>query len=858
MTTEDRPSSQGGPRWLPPNATESTPPAQPPYGDIPPREFEPEPPKLKLNFVRPPEETPEEVAPQPIEVRGPVADLYQRVMAKDRKLVRDVHEIIIGGPGGTGKSTSLLSWIWWMVNEFPKCRVLIVRKTRVSLTESALKTLEQDVIPPDNPILKGAARAQRQHYVVPGGGEIICGGMDNPTRLYSTDWDIIYVQEATELTEDEWERLRRGLRNGKTPGQFLVGDCNPESQRHWIYRRGRDKKTELLESHHYDNPAWFDAEQNAWTAGGIAYLNSLMTMTGVRLRRLYKGEWCSADGAVWENFDRDAHVLFRPANPIVDLGIRYTVGAMDWGYTAPGTLLVFGVDSDNRMYLLSETYRVEQDMDWWAKRLIEEHKAWNLAYVVGDPARKDAIVTMNKWLSQNHMHHLVRPANNRRANQGGDLGGIDLVRKKLDKQADGKPALFFLRDSLREVDRVLADKRQPISTLEEIPEYVYAKVEDGQINKERTDPTAADHGCFVAGTLVETPNGRVPIETLLIGDFVTTPFGARRVLDSGMTCGDAEVWALELVDGTVLRGTGDHPIWTTDGWRRIDSLQYGATVATWEKSKRLNGVDLSGAGIQSLDTAQSGTTSAGRGGLAAASFDMNSCTGASTPTNTGLFRLECTSITETVILETTASGISNSSLQPSIARDIQKTSSSPENSPRLGTAASSDAPGIGSMRASSILDTSLLERGSAPGAGLCSSRGITAPSRARTHVGPLSAERLASMTKRAHVSSAEIRSASTAIASRDVVLCGVRRVVRVGRAAVYNVTVDVDHVYFAGGILSMNCDSIRYAACEVWGKDLSAPTQASKYGRFTFGAAMGHDKTWDDIRSGRTLNKQGR
>lgn len=427
-------------------------------------------------------------------VRGEGIEALYEMLQKPR-VEKEVREVLLSGPAGTGKSTATLLWIWWVFCTFPKARILLCRKTRVSLTESALKTFEDNVVPPNHPVLEGATRAHRQSYIHPKTkAEIVVGGMDNPTRLYSTDWDVIYVQEATELDEDEWERLRRGLRNWKLPVMVLVGDCNPDAPTHWLYRRTLDKKTELYPSYHYDNPAWFDADANTWTPEGIAYLNSLRSLTGVRKRRLFDGEWVSSEGAVWENFDASVH-LIEVKDPWIELGIRWTMGSMDWGFTAAGVLQIFGVDSENRAYLLREHYMTEKPLEWWSCRVEEEMREWRLSFVVADPSRPDAILHVNEYLAKKHLPRIVRSANNRRAQQGADLGGIDLVRRKLDKQRDGKPALYFLKGALVTRDDALNQKREVCCTVEEIPSYVYAKVENGKLNKERTDPSCADHGC---------------------------------------------------------------------------------------------------------------------------------------------------------------------------------------------------------------------------------------------------------------------------------------------------------------------------------------------------------------------------
>jgi hypothetical protein len=58
--------------------------------------------------------------------------------------------------------------------------------------------------------------------------------MDNPDRIMSTEFDTVFVQEATELTETDWENLTTRLRNFVLPYQQLTADCNSGSPSHWL------------------------------------------------------------------------------------------------------------------------------------------------------------------------------------------------------------------------------------------------------------------------------------------------------------------------------------------------------------------------------------------------------------------------------------------------------------------------------------------------------------------------------------------------------------------------------------------------------------------------------------------------
>jgi len=74
-----------------------------------------------------------------------------------------------------------------------------------------------------------------------------------------------------------------------------------------------------------------------------------------------------------------------------------------------------------------------------------------------------------------------------------------------------------------------------------------------------------DDLCFVAGTLIATPCGNKPIETLKVGDWVDTPIGARQVIAAQLTNSQAQVYALN----SGLVGTGGHPVMTNNGWKLL-------------------------------------------------------------------------------------------------------------------------------------------------------------------------------------------------------------------------------------------------------------------------------------------------
>ena len=122
---------------------------------------------------------------------------------------------VLTRPAGTGKSRACLEKLFACATKYAEMRGLIVRKTRESLTESGLVTWEDKVVPENHPILRdGGQRKMRQSYQFDNGSCIVVGGMDKASKTLSTEFDLIYVQEAIELTQHDWEMLTRPLRNG--------------------------------------------------------------------------------------------------------------------------------------------------------------------------------------------------------------------------------------------------------------------------------------------------------------------------------------------------------------------------------------------------------------------------------------------------------------------------------------------------------------------------------------------------------------------------------------------------------------------------------------------------------------------
>jgi len=379
---------------------------------------------------------------------------------------------------------------------YPGARGLIVRKTRVSLNEAGLYTFEQFLLNSDDPLLLGRSgrpigRAARRAYEYPNGSMLIVGGIDKETRILSTEFDLIFVQEAIEFTENEWETLTTRLRHGRTPVQQIIADTNPGAPTHWIKRRANSGQLELIESRHEDNPSLYNHKRKKWTQRGIEYLERLSTLTGHRLERFRYGRWVQAEGAIYTNFIPSLHLLdftqlvergiFTKAGKLNAGVVRRVVASVDWGFTHAGVIQVWVEDNDGRLYLIREIYQTGQQVNpWWVRQARRLQREFKVSRFICDPAEPSFIEHFRRKGLK------AEPANNE------VLVGIQAVQARLEPAPDGLPRLFLYRDSLESVDHELMGVKLPVRTEDEFSSYVWRKSTRGDMKE--APEKANDHG----------------------------------------------------------------------------------------------------------------------------------------------------------------------------------------------------------------------------------------------------------------------------------------------------------------------------------------------------------------------------
>ncbi len=260
------------------------------------------------------------------------------------------NEWILSGPAETGKTWATLWVLDSLLRETPKAKASLVRKLQVSMWGTVLVTWkriqELRKAMGDAPAVAYGGE-KPEWYTYENGAQLFIGGMDNPQKILSGERDFICVNQAEELSENDWETMltRATGRGAQTKTPMLFGDCNPGPERHWILKR---ESLQVFYSKHVDNPSLYD-ESGTETEQGTRTMRILKSLTGVRKSRLYHGLWVGAEGLYFENWDEELHTC----DPF-DIPRDWPIwDSLDWGYAHPTAYGLF-TTHQNTIYMIGE------------------------------------------------------------------------------------------------------------------------------------------------------------------------------------------------------------------------------------------------------------------------------------------------------------------------------------------------------------------------------------------------------------------------------------------------------------------------------------------------------------------------
>lgn len=268
--------------------------------------------------------------------------------------------VVMKGSAGSGKSTdTAMHYILRLMND-PGRNLLCVRKSDVTNRDSTFAELQSAIFRMfgDNYQKYWRINSSAMLLTCCNGNQIIFRGVNDDKqreKLKSITFKRgkltdVWIEEATELTQDDFEIIDDRLRGQLPPGQFyqIRLTFNPVSSSHWIKRVFFDHKSEDVFTHHstyldnrFIDRAYHDRMERRRKVDPEGY-------------RIYGlGEWGEVGGLIFtnyivENFDTS----FERFDSVVN--------AQDFGFNHADALLQVGF-RDGDIYVCRELYVYEKD-----------------------------------------------------------------------------------------------------------------------------------------------------------------------------------------------------------------------------------------------------------------------------------------------------------------------------------------------------------------------------------------------------------------------------------------------------------------------------------------------------------------
>ena len=213
---------------------------------------------------------------------------------------------------------------------------------------------------------------------IPNGSTFLFKGLDDSEKIKSiTSITDIVIEEATEITQDEFTQLDLRLRARK-PNLQIYLMFNPVSKVNWCYKywfeKGTPPKTKIIKTTYKDNrflPPDYIASLERMKETNFTYWNIYAN-----------GEFCSLDKLIYTNWRQYDEVP--PQNLPILIGL-------DFGYINDASaLIVSRIDEENKkIYIYDEHYKRGLLNDAIAN--IIKYKGYAKELIIADSAEKKSI-----------------------------------------------------------------------------------------------------------------------------------------------------------------------------------------------------------------------------------------------------------------------------------------------------------------------------------------------------------------------------------------------------------------------------------------------------------------------------------
>jgi phage terminase large subunit len=320
----------------------------------------------------------------------------------------DKHKYIaFGGARGGGKSWAVRTKAVLLSYRYPGIKIMIVRRTYPELRSNHINQMKE--------LLSGLAsyKDSTKEITFPNGSVILFRYAQNEKdmdKYQGTEVDVLFLDEATQFTEEQFNRIKACVRGVNSFPKRIYLTCNPGGIGHsFVKRLFVDKKYTIGEdAEEYFFIRSLVTDNKALMETNPDYIRQLEALPPKLRKAWLEGDWNIFEGQFFEEFrDIPENYLTRKNTHVIepfDIPREWMIyRSFDFGYGKPFSCDWWAVDFDGRAYLILQLYGCtdipNEGVKWHPDRIfseihrIETEHKWlkgKTIYGVADPSIWDA------------------------------------------------------------------------------------------------------------------------------------------------------------------------------------------------------------------------------------------------------------------------------------------------------------------------------------------------------------------------------------------------------------------------------------------------------------------------------------
>lgn len=308
-----------------------------------------------------------------------------------------------GGAKGGGKSWSVRIKAILLAGRYAGIKILIVRETYKELINNHINEMLE--------MLQGIAKFKEKDmtFKFVNGSKIdfgYCSCDRDLSRFQGIEYDVIFFDEATNLTEHQMKTIAANVRGVNDFPKRVYYTCNPGGKGHGYIKRifidqnymdGEEPEDyEFIQADVYDNKILMEKNPS--------YIKQLEALPPKQRAALLEGKWDVYLGQFFDDFVNDSkHYQDRVWTHVIE-PFEIPAGweiyrSYDFGYAKPFSCAWWAVDYDGCAYRILELYGCTQEADtgvrWTPEQQFKEISQ---------------IERNHKWLKGKNIHGVADPS----------------------------------------------------------------------------------------------------------------------------------------------------------------------------------------------------------------------------------------------------------------------------------------------------------------------------------------------------------------------------------------------------------------------------------------------------------------